>query len=385
VTNFGRVRAIAARGPSYVSLISARASARVGSKPVLAVLSGIGDDNFGDEWMYEALRQGLPKCRLAPLELPMTERRLAGVGLSGSKFFAGLIVGGGTLVNSYFLDRARPMLEKDSPAWMLGTGVGSAGFGVAEGAADPASWAPYLPRFRRVAVRGPLSAQRLEPVEAEVLGDLALFHTPDAPEVVAGRRTLLVNVSGTEAESNGGGLSDAHVATSAAAIVNMYRQDGWTCVPLIVHRDDAPRLVALGALVGGWDAPLVHVRTGADATRAMASAGALVANRLHATALGWMFGVPTVALAYRDKTLDLAALLGANEGVIDLRTDDLADVVDVTRLVMTSAGARERAIHARALEARERIRLLLSSVEADVLARRAGSSVGPVSYRGTQQ
>lgn len=367
---YRRLRGLAPRIPQYAALVAERSRARRGSRPVLALLSGVGDDNFGDEWMFEALERGMPGCHFVPLQLPGTEHWLARLGLSGSNFFSGVIVGGGTLVNKYFLARARPLLENGSPAWMLGTGVGSAGFGVAEGSADPDSWAPFLPAFRRLAVRGPLSAERLNGFGAEVVGDLALFHTPDEPEQTTGRRLLLVNISGTEGESAIGGLDDDHVAASAASAVAIFREDGWLCAPLVVHRDDEPRLEQLGHAIGGWDAPVVRVRSGEDAATAMASAGALVANRLHASALGWMFGVPTIALAYRDKTLDLASLLDASDDVVDLRVDDLAAVAKIAQKVKQSDGTAQRAIHAQALAARQRICELLASVQSEVLGLR---------------
>jgi hypothetical protein len=367
MTMYRRLRVLVPRIPHYAGLIAGRRRAARDPRPVLALLSGIGDDNFGDEWMYEALERGMPDCRFVPLQLPGTERRLVRLGLSGPEFFTGLVVGGGTLVNRYFLDRARPLLEVGTPAWMLGTGVGSAGFGVTEGSADPDSWAPFLPSFRRLAVRGPLSVQRLEGFGAEVVGDLALFHTPDEPQPAAGRRLLLVNISGTEGENAIGGLADDHVEGMAAEAVKIFRQDGWLCAPLVVHRDDEPRLERLGHAIGGWDAPVVHVRSGEDAERAMESAGALVASRLHATVLGWMFGVPTVALAYRDKTLDLATSLNASDDVVDLRSDDLEDVARVARLVKQSDGTAQRAVHVHAVAARERIRTLLASVQSEVL------------------
>jgi polysaccharide pyruvyl transferase WcaK-like protein len=354
--------------PQYSRLVVERTRVRISSRPALAVLSGVGDANFGDEWMFEALEQGMPGCNLVPLELPKTEARLGNIGLSGPAFFSGLIVGGGTLVNRYFLERAKPLLVSGAPAWMIGSGVGSAGFGVPEGTADSESWMPYLPSFRRVTVRGPRSAHRLAGADAQVIGDLALFHTPDLPQSIAGRHLAFVNISGTDSEAAIGGIAEDRVISSAAGAVRRLRDAGWRCAPLVVHRDDRPRLLTLGKLIGGWDEPTVHVRDGRDAAQAMASAGALVAMRLHATALGWMHGVPTVALAYRDKTLDLAEHLGASAGVVDLRVGDPGVIYRAVESIQRADSTAERAIHAKALESRSSIRALLRTVEGEVVA-----------------
>jgi polysaccharide pyruvyl transferase WcaK-like protein len=370
----GRLRSVPSRLPQYARLAGRRTKVRLSMRPAVAVLSGVGDENFGDEWMFQALEQGMPRCQLVPIELPMTERRLARAGLGGPMLFSGLIIGGGTLINRYFLERVKPLLATEIPTWMIGTGVGSAGFGVSEAAADPEAWSSYLPSFRQVTVRGPRSALRLAGANPVVLGDLALFHTPAEPEQTAGRSLALVNISGTDREAAIQGLSEDDVIESASRAVRRLRGGGWRCAPLVVHRDDELRLARLGDRVGGWDGPTVRVRDDADAARAMASAGALVAMRLHAAVLGWMYGVPTVALAYRDKTHDLAEHLGADERVVDLRTSGPIAVEQMVGTVLQTDRKAEQAIRDRALLSRGAIRALLRSVESELTGTRISAS-----------
>src|SRR5438309_2874425 len=66
----------------HAALVAERARARVDRRPVVAVLSGTGDDNFGDEWMAAILEEGLSSCRLVNITYPVTEQRLSTLGLS---------------------------------------------------------------------------------------------------------------------------------------------------------------------------------------------------------------------------------------------------------------------------------------------------------------
>lgn len=349
-----------------------RARARLDHRPIVAVLAGTGDDNFGDEWMAEALRSGLPSCRLAEITHPATEGRLTRLGLSGARLFSGVVVSGGTLINPYFLPRVLPLLRADVPAWTVGTGVGSAGFGVTESSAVPDGWVRPLRRFEEVAVRGPRSAARLAAAGyhgATAIGDLALAHTPDAPVQTSASRRLLVNVSGTELEaSNGEGPPEAVILDAIAGGVRLLVEVGWEPVPLLMHRDDLPRLQAVGRMIGGWTSEIVAPKTANAAQEAMAQAGALVGMRLHAAALGWIHGVPTLGLAYRDKTLDFADHVGAGDQVADLRAIAPAELQFAVGALVHRPIESAHAVHRRALDGRAGLTSLMARIEARVTA-----------------
>ena len=106
-----------------------RVAGRTG-KILRGYIGGIGDENLGDEAMLEAANRLLPESTLVPIGFPRQERRLAKMGLSGSRFYRSVILGGGTLINEYvWSEQVRTALEQGVPVWSLGTGVGSCGFG----------------------------------------------------------------------------------------------------------------------------------------------------------------------------------------------------------------------------------------------------------------
>lgn len=349
-----------ARLASGRTAIAARRAAR--SHPIVGVVSGIGDDNFGDEWMAEALAEGLAPCALVPVELPATEARLERVGLSGPRFFDGLVVSGGTLLNPYFLGRVEPLLQRGIPMWTTGTGVGSAGFGVSEERADPSAWLPHLARFEAITLRGPLSHARLGLPQAQVVGDLALLHTPDEPRSSRPeRRVAHLNVSGTASEERAG-IPAARTIEVGVAVVQQLRADGWQCRPLEVHRDDAPLLRRIGEEIGGWDGEGTRLRTGADVEHFARGSDLVVAMRLHAAAVGWMWGIPTLALGYRDKNRDFAHHLGvAERDVVDLREAGADDARAAAARVAAQGGV-DPVIRERALASRELLRTHLTAI-----------------------
>jgi hypothetical protein len=340
---------------------------------VIAVLAGTGDDNFGDEWMAEALEAGLPSCRLAEITYPATERRLARLALSGPRLFSGIVVSGGTLINSYFLPRILPLIGTGIPAWAVGTGVGSAGFGVTESSAAPDGWVGPLKAFEEVAVRGPRSVARLQAAgfrKALAVGDLALAHTPDKPVTTHGSRRMLVNLSGTELEiAQGEGMPETLVLETVASALRELARSGWALVPLAMHRDDLPRLQAVGRMVGGWTGDVVVPKTSADARYAMNEAGAVIGMRLHAAALGWIHGVPTLGLAYRDKTLDFAEQIGAEDQVVDLRTVSTPQLVATINAFPGRSAGRAYAVHRRALSCRAALLETMARIDAQLRRR----------------
>ncbi|MEA2157513.1 MAG: hypothetical protein QOE11_3653 [Solirubrobacteraceae bacterium] len=358
------------RGRFQIAVADDRRRARADPRPVGAVLAGTGDDNFGDEWMGEALAAGLPSCRLTDVTYPATERRLGRLGLSGAPLFAGVVISGGTLINPYFLPRALGVLGDGLPAWTVGTGAGSAGFGVPEDSADPDGWVECLTRFERVTVRGPRSSARLAAAgfgHASAVGDLALAHVPDEPLRQSGSRRVLVNVSGTELEGvRGEGMAEEVVLESIGRAVRDLTGAGWAPVPLVLHRDDLPRLIVVGRIAGGWAGAPVVPRSAREAGAEMTRAGALVGMRLHAAALGWIHGVPTLGLAYRDKTLDFAEQVGAGNQVADLRTAAPAQLESAVQALVARPREQAVAVHARAITCRDALRSLLSSIDAQI-------------------
>jgi hypothetical protein len=297
-------------------LAGRRLAAAAGQRPRLAYIGGEGTGNLGDEAMFDAMARIVPGCQVVSLSYPRHERRLARVRLAGQTYFAGMIVGGGTLINEHFLGRVETGQAQGLRAWSIGTGVGSTGFGMGH-VAELEGWKPALDRFERVTVRGPRSAAALAEVgvEAEVIGDLALALGPAAP--IAPTRAVAVNVSRPE-----GDLPDEidydGVLRAIRTLVADLAADGWRIVPVALHHTDLASLRWVTA--DAQPAPEVRLaRTADEFFDLVGPARFAISVRLHGAVLAACAGVPPLMLSYRDKCHDFMESLGLGEWAVDLR------------------------------------------------------------------
>jgi Polysaccharide pyruvyl transferase len=338
----------------HARLIAVRAAARLGKRPRVALLTGSGDANLGDEAMLEATRALLPGVDLLDVDYPATEARLRRLGLSGPAFFDGLLVGGGTLVNPHFLRLLKGVLEPGLPAWTLGTGVGSSGFAMAD-EVDVAPWGEVLRSFEGVWVRGPLSAERLRGLgigSARICGDLALAATPPHPLPLARSRTLAVN-PGASRVAVGTSSDAAATAARLAAALRPFVADGWRVIPFGMHRDDREGIDAFTAALETTDPPVYPADVGA-LWSLLEGVEAVVGVRLHAAVLAWAAGVPALLMAYRDKCRDFAMQAEVEDCMLSADAEPEA-IGDGIRHVIEEGRRRGESVHARALGSRRAI------------------------------
>ncbi|HET7573701.1 MAG TPA: polysaccharide pyruvyl transferase family protein [Solirubrobacterales bacterium] len=352
----------------HLRLGLARAAARRASAPAAAFVSGSGDGNLGDELMLEATRRVLQGVTLVPVDHPATERRLGAVGLSGAGVFDGLVLGGGTLVNPHFERLVSGVFGDGLPAWTLGTGVGSSGFGMSP-EVDVAPWAELLGGFEGVWVRGPLSAERLDALGVDgvrVCGDLALALTPPRPLPARDEGALAVNVGASRVRFGGdGGIEPA---AALAAALRPLRDEGRRVIPFAMHRDDAP---ALDAFRRGLGEPKAEILTPASLDSLwslLEGVDAVVGVRLHAGVMSWAAGVPALMVAYRDKCLDFARHLGVEDAVVGPGAGP-RDIEAKVRGLLAEGRGRGALVHGEAVGARRAIEAAAAQIREGVAAR----------------
>lgn len=328
--------------------------------PAVALVSGSGDDNLGDELMLEATRRILDGVRLLPIDHPATERRFAKIGLSGSGVFSGLLLGGGTLVNPHFERLVSGVIQEGIPAWALGTGVGSSGFGMAP-EVDSTPWSGLLSRFQRIWVRGPLSAERLGDLglEVRVCGDLALAHTPPRPLRASESGAIAVNLGSSRVRfDRDGGI---HAAQGLASAVKPFRDEGRKILPFAMHRDDLPALEAFQAALGEPLGEIAAPRTLASLLSIFETAEAVVGVRLHAGVMAWASGVPALMVAYRDKCLDFARHLRIEDALVSMDAQP-PEIWEGINRMLDEGRPRGELVHAEAV----RTRSVIESAAAEI-------------------
>lgn len=100
-----------------------------GQSPI-GYIGWLGHRNLGDEVVFQVIREAFERFPITPF-LPSTgESLLSKLNLSGPGFFRAVLLGGGTLINSAFLESARIARSFGAVVYTVGTGAGSPGFGM---------------------------------------------------------------------------------------------------------------------------------------------------------------------------------------------------------------------------------------------------------------
>jgi len=168
------------------------------SKKVFVYYGFLGDNNYGDELVYEATKEIFKGHILVPMKRRMPiSLRLYLIFRKG--IIKGIVIGGGTLI-SKFRDAAyfKNLVEMGKPVYLHGTGVHA-------NIKDVNSWTTILNSEVFGGVRGPLSVKNLEQIRpmTNILGDAAFgIALPDKLVKSVESRKVLINL-GTHANYEG--------------------------------------------------------------------------------------------------------------------------------------------------------------------------------------
>lgn len=287
------------------------------AKARIAFIGNDGGGNLGDDAMRSVAQRLLSPARLETCASNYLERRLSLARLSGPAYFSAGLLGGGTLISPYELERTRHTVESGIPMWAIGTGVGSSGFEMASDV-DISGWAPVLQRFAYVGVRGPRSARRLRQlgVDSEIVGDLALALALSRTVMLpAPTPTIAVNLGGSSGAISDG-LDPTDVVTAAAAGLAPLRDAGWTILPFAMAPGDIPPLRRLGEALG-VDLAILRAPDAGTLLDALGPCRLALTMRLHAAVLATCAGVPPLLIAYRGKCYDFMESLALGDWTLD--------------------------------------------------------------------
>lgn len=334
----------------------------------IAYIGGQGDANLGDEAMLEAARKLLEPRHLFDFFYPRQERRLASLGLSGLRYFEAVVLGGGTLINPHWLEKVSTAIDLGLPIYSLGTGVGSAGFGMST-AVPIDAWRPLLAKFAGLGVRGPISERRLRAIgldNVEAIGDLALSLTPDEPASMFDEPSFAVNISRSSAnrykDSN---VDDTYPALAELEIVvRRLTRMGWRGVPIAMHVDDVEPLASLMENATGTRPALRIVDSAERFFELVGGCRLMLAVRLHAGILSACMGVPPLMLGYRDKCLDFMQSMQLDEWHIALESAEPGEIVSRATDLVREAPYLRDAVHTRALQWRRQIEQYVGALPA---------------------
>jgi polysaccharide pyruvyl transferase WcaK-like protein len=285
------------------------------SQPGVTYIGWLGRQNFGDEAMLSAVQQLLPD---ATVGYDVADRRL-------------LMLGGGTLINR--LTYLEALRRHDSPRLervVFGTGV-----------ADPVywdltepteGWVDYLDSCSYVGVRGPRSEALLREWgfggELEILGDPGLSIQPATPTE---KEDGLVVISPAWTNGELWGEDDTKVFTAFADLVTEMRRQGREVAYMSCFPGDDRHIMEIMKQSNSLDARYVAAYDDHDGgIEILASAGVVVAERLHAAVVAAACGTPFVAVEYRPKIRDFARSVDQEDYVVrsdEVTSDNLAALI----------------------------------------------------------
>jgi polysaccharide pyruvyl transferase WcaK-like protein len=275
--------------PSLASLL--------GKQKIYAYYGFLGDRNFGDELVYEAARHLFAPSILLPIKRRMPAE-LALFARANKQRFAGIVVGGGTLIGPslYCFDFFEELLDMGKPVYMHGTGVKLR-------KTWTAAWEKLLKAKISGGVRGPQSIVNISAVkpDTKIVGDaaFALFDAEAANENGAERKTVLINL-GTHDRFEGIDESRGAMETFVDSLCKAGTQVHF----MPCYADD----ISLGrALQQRYPAvKMLHVPvTYNDAEKHFRSAAFAIGERLHFTAMAMLTGCPFLSVNYAPKHEDL--------------------------------------------------------------------------------
>ena len=314
-------------------------------------------ENLGDNAMFEAAQRLLAGSHVERFSGARREALLANLGLSGTRTFQHVYLGGGTLINHGYLEPVRRALDLGLTVSTLGTGVGSSGFSTTTETISDA-WRSALIRFDRVGVRGPRSLRKLQDIgvaKAEVVGDLALALTPDAPVTAREGQVYLLSIASPGKHEPD--FPTAEMIKALAAAMRWLAQRDWRPLPVAFCPEDvAPTREALEQ--AGLDrVDIAAPQNAAEFFQLADRARFALGVRLHCAVLSCCAGLAPLGVAYRDKGLDFAETMELENWTLDARTVSETLLIErLEALLPPQADMLGDAVHERALRYRERLK-----------------------------
>jgi hypothetical protein len=333
---------------ALLRLARQRMAARCRPMARVGYIGALGAGNLGDDAMFDAAKGLLPTCELIPLMAPWQERRLAQAGLSGPRFFDSVVLGGGTLINPYWVEKTRAAVELGLRVWTLGTGVGSSGF-EQPSRVDIQEWQALLQQLVRIGVRGPRSRTALAKIgirRVEVVGDLALSLAQDRARAPSDPPSFAVNVALPEGLERS---SEAYQRLrELEGVLGRFVAQGWQPVPVAMHPSDVTPLRQLLRRISRDHLPVPVMRTAHQFFQMVGACRFTVGVRLHAAILSCCVGVPPLMLGYREKCLDFMESMQLAQWHVALDNAPAEEIATKVPLLSRAAAALRPAVLERA-------------------------------------
>lgn len=304
---------------------------------MLRYIGWLGYGNTGDEFLYKSIQNLFPKFILIPY---IRTRMLFWQRISGTPFFQGSVLGGGTLINKRTFYFELSYVQKNySPSFIFGTGVAHPEFWRKfNGYVDiRLKWCDLLRSASYVGVRGPISKYLLEDVgflNAEVVGDPALSLAKENYLVKKGSRHLGINIGVTRGFLWG---SEHDILERIVQFGKIMVKRGWKISFFPVWHEDRDYIDVAARRINSNSVDIFEDYLDISKTlEFLSSCDVFVGEKLHSVVLAHCARTPSIMLEYRPKCRDYMESMDMEE--MNIRTDR----IDVDQLVSEVEALYER-------------------------------------------
>ena len=290
-------------------------------KKRIGYIGWLGRNNLGDEAMFLAIRQLFSSLNILPFKetelLSMYQR------FKKSYIYDAIFLGGGTLINSSYLDIFKEAKSNYKTRVIFGSGVQNPDFWDRVGVHNRLmEWIEPLEACNFVGVRGPLSKNILNNHgfhKVKIIGDPGLSFARDEIKRKMRNKTLGVNI----------GISNGFVWGNETEILNTVIRlsriligDGWKLKFLPVWENDIPYIEEAVRNIGAETETFKNWESIDQTLDFLEQCDLFIGEKLHSVIFATCVYTPSIMLEYRPKCLDFMLSMGLEEFTV--RTDGLS-------------------------------------------------------------
>lgn len=314
-------------------------------QPVLAYIGWVGHRNVGDEALYFAFRDVLFKQTLV---LPHDD-------FSALRYLSGFaqerlhVLGGGTLINvDPYLAALEAVRARGDRYVVWGTGVADLGYWSKHpehtDRGNAQRWLSVLRDAGHIGVRGPRSAAWLAEngiIGVDILGDPALSLPAATRDPGREQGVLGINLGSHDPVSGG----KDNVMTAVISLIRHALGRGLKVRYFSLHAIDFEIGAALQTEIASDGFERLPFNASVDETmRQLAGCDYVVGQRLHATILACVQGLPNLSLSYQPKCLDFLDSIRQADLALPTETITAAGLIERFEWLIQSATPVQEAI-----------------------------------------
>lgn len=292
------------------------------SKNSYGYIGWMNQANLGDEALFQAFQKIFPNINFLSYKenhyLKKAEK------IRGHKLYRGIFLGGGTLINSAYLEILTSAAKLYSPTFIFGAGV-----------RNPEFWNQFenssqiLPEWKTfldqnptpIGVRGPLSKNLISDLTfntVEVIGDPVLIFADEQITPKPRTKTLGLNIGFTNQKLWGDETKWLQFIETA---IQKLRAEGWTIHLFCIYAKDfdTTKSIAAKTKIPNNQIHCIYEDT-LLAIRKLRECDIFIGEKLHSTIISHCALTPSIMYEYQPKCYDYMS--SVNQENFCLRTDN---------------------------------------------------------------